>query len=109
MAGGIEAKRTDFIRRARQNLAIVQQLSQRWNKPICIAECGGENADDAEWWTRAVLPALQGYPVCYINFWANQPLSYGEGKGKAYCTYPGAIDSQDFLKALETGKLVMCK
>ena len=108
LSGGIEGKRADFIRRARQNLAVVQQLSQRWKKPICIAESGGENTDDAEWWTRAVLPALQGYPVSYINFWANQPLSFGGGKGKAHCTYPGAKDSQDFLRALSTGKLVMC-
>lgn len=109
LTGGINAKRTDFIRRARQNLAVVQQLSEKWGKPICIAESGGENTDDAEWWTRAVLPALQGYPVSYINFWANQPISFGGGKGRALCTYPGAIDSQDFLKALTTGKLVMCE
>ena len=109
LAGGIEAKRADFIRRARQNLTVVQQLSQRWQKPICIAESGGENTDDAEWWTRAVLPAIQGYPISYINFWANQPRSFGGGKGKAHCTYPGAKDAQDFLKALSTGKLVMCE
>lgn len=108
LSGGIEAKRADFIRRAHQNLAVVQQLSQRWQKPICIAESGGENTDDAEWWTSAVLPAIHGYPVSYINFWANQPISFGGGKGKAHCTYPGAIDSQDFLRALNTGKLVMC-
>ncbi len=109
LAGGIEAKRTDFIRRTRQNLAVVQQLGQRWNKPICIAESGGENTEDTEWWTRAVLPALEGYPVCYINFWANQHPSFGGGKGKAHCTYLGAIDSRDFLKALRTGRLVMCE
>ena len=108
LPGGIAAKRADFIRRARQNLSVVQQLAQRWDKPICVAESGGENADDAQWWTSAVLPALQGYPVCYINFWANQPLSFGGGKGKTHCTHPGAVDSQDFLKALTTGKLVMC-
>lgn len=109
LAGGIEAKRADFIRRARQNLSIVQQLGQRWQKPICVAESGGENTEDPEWWTRAVLPALQGYPVSYINFWANQPKSFGGGKGKAHCTYSGAVDSRDFLKALNTGKLVMCE
>lgn len=108
LTGGIEAKRLDFIRRARQNLSVVQQLGQRWQKPVCIAECGGENTEDPQWWMRAVLPALQGYPVSYINFWANQPLSFGNGKGKSHCTYPGAIDARDFLKALETGKLVMC-
>ena len=108
LTGGIEAKRLDFIRRARQNLSVVQQLGQRWRKPMCVAESGGENTEDPEWWTRAVLPALQGYPVSYINFWANQPLSFGNGKGKSHCTYPGAIDARDFLKALETGKLVMC-
>ena len=67
------------------------------------------DAEDPKGWTRAVLPALQGYPVSYINFWANQPISFGGGKGKAHCTFPGAVDSQDFLKALNTGKLVMCK
>lgn len=108
LPGGIEAKRKDFIRRTRQNLSVVQQLGQRWRKPMCVAESGGENTEDPEWWTRAVLPALQGYPVSYISFWANQPLSFGNGKGKSHCTYPGAIDARDFLKALETGKLVMC-
>ena len=106
---GIEAKRTDFIRRAHQNLAVVNQLAQRWQMPICIAESGQENKDDPEWWTHAVLPALKGYPVCYINFWANQHPSFGGGRGRSLCTYPGAIDSQDFLKALKTGKLVMCE
>ncbi len=109
LTGGIEAKRADFIRRAHQNLAVVQQLGQRWQNPICLAESGGENTDDPEWWTRAVIPALQGYSVSYINFWANQPISFGNGEGKAHCTYPGAIDAPDFLKALNTGKLVMCK
>ena len=106
---GVEARRTDFIRRARQNLSVVNQLVQRWQKPICIAESGQENKDDPDWWTRAVLPALEGYPVSYITFWANQHPSFGGGKGRAFCTYSGAIDAQDFLKALETGKLVMCK
>lgn len=109
LAGGIEAKRTDFIRRAHQNLSVVHQLGLRWHKPICIAESGQENRDDAAWWTRAVLPALQGYPVSYVNFWANQHPSFGGGRGRSLCTYPGAIDAQDFLKALGTGKLVMCR
>ena len=105
----IEARRTDFVRRARQNLQVVQSLGQRWQMPICVAESGGENTDDAQWWSRALMPALEGFPVSYITFWANQPPSFGNGQGKSHCTYRGAVDATDFLRVLSGGRLVMCR
>ena len=105
---GIEARRSDFIQRARQNLGVVEQIGKRWAMPVCVAEAGGENLDDAQWWTRAVLPALEGHAVCYVNFWANQPVAYSEAKWRSMCTYPGAVDADDFLRALSAGRLVMC-
>lgn len=106
---GIEARRADFIRRARQNLDVVARLGQRWEMPICVAESGGENLDDPQWWSRAVLPALEEFSVSYINFWANQPKSFGGGQGKSHCTYKGAVDAADFLRAVGSGRLVMCR
>lgn len=106
---GIEARRDDFIRRARQNLSVVERLGLRWGMPVCVAESGGENTDDPQWWSRAVLPAVEGFSVSYINFWANQPLSFGGGQGKSHCTYPGAVDADDFMRVIASGRLVMCR
>ena len=105
---GVEARRADFIRRAHQNLSVVEQIGQRWGMPVCVAEAGGVNNDDPRWWTLAVLPALQGHAVSYINFWANQPDSFSGGPWRSMSTYPGAVDADDLRQALSTGRLVMC-
>ena len=101
-------RRADFIRRARQNLSVVHALAQRWQMPLCVAESGGENLDDAQWWTEALLPALEGYPVSFITFWANQPHTPANTQARSHCTYPGAVDAQDFLRVLAGGRLLMC-
>lgn len=88
----VEQTRQEYISRCQHNLAIVDSLAEERGKLIAITESGFKPNYDSEWWTKGLLPAIEGYNPCYINLWSN----HWTGSIPAWSTYPGEQSEEDF-------------
>lgn len=99
----VEQTRQEYISRCQHNLAIVDSLAKERGKLIAITESGFRPNYDSEWWTKGLLPAIEGYNPCYINFWSN----HWTGSIPAWSTYPGEQSEEDFNDFSRSPKVKM--
>lgn len=86
---GTSAEFTDLTRRHLLQLAAVAAAR---GKLLALTETGCEALPDARWWTGALLPALEGFPVAYVLTWRNawdRPAHY-------YAPFEGEASADDF-------------
>lgn len=88
----VEQTRQEFISRVQRNFSIVDSIAIARRKLTAITESGIKPNYDAEWWTKALLPAIEGHTPCYINVWSN----HWQGAVPAWSTYPGEKSAEDF-------------
>lgn len=63
--------RGNFIRQMRAGLGSLQRFCEEHGKVLAVTETGLESLADARWWTEALSPALEGFPVSYVLTWRN--------------------------------------
>lgn len=99
---GSESDRQDFINGIRKSFDSVLPLAKRRKKLMALTETGMKHNTDTQWWTKALMPAIKGYPICYLVTWrnaTNQPNEcYGIYKGhpaeedfKTFASYPDIL------------------
>jgi mannan endo-1,4-beta-mannosidase len=84
--------RSHFIRRIRHAFDIVAPLARQRNKILAFTETGTKHNSDPQWWTQSLLPAISGYPVCYMVVWRN---AY-QNDDECYGVYKGHLSESDF-------------
>lgn len=99
----VEQTRQEFISRLQRNLSIVTSIAEKRGKIIAITESGFKPNYDSQWWTKALLPAIEGYAPCYINFWSN----HWKGTTSAWGAYPGERSEDDFKTFSRSAKVKM--
>lgn len=72
------------------NVAALDEVSFRLNKPVGVTETGLENNHNADYWTADVLPALRGRHCSMVVAWRNEKPSH------AFGPYPSDSSADDF-------------
>jgi mannan endo-1,4-beta-mannosidase len=67
-------------------------LALQRNKILAFTETGTKHNGDPQWWTQSLLPAISGYPVCYMVVWRN---AY-QNDDECYGVYKGHLSESDF-------------
>ena len=99
---GSKSDRQAFIKGIRKSFDSVVPLAKRRKKLIAFTETGMKHNTDTKWWTKALMPAIKGYPLCYLVTWrnaTNQPNEcFGIYKGhpaeedfKTFASYPNIL------------------
>ena len=60
-----------FMKRARQNLAILCEVAKEHHLIPALTECGMKNLTEPTWWTSTLLPAVKNAPISYLLVWRN--------------------------------------
>ncbi len=94
--------RESYISEMRDELRFLTEIGRQHNKPIAVAETGYEGIPDPKWWTEALLPAIEGYPVTYVLTWRNAC----DKPGHYYAPWPGSADEDNFREFYKTEKTV---
>lgn len=90
--------REAFIKKARGFLEILHPITTEKNKILAFAETGYEAIPDSKWWTQALLPILDGFPVAWVLVWRNHGYMESTDKMHYYAPYPGQKSARDFKK-----------
>lgn len=85
-----------FIKTAHAQLQILCDAAKKKNKPAALAETGLEAVPDPEWWTKTLMPAMEGLPLVYVLLWRNAGLNPSTGKMHYYVPYAGQASAADF-------------
>lgn len=97
--------REHFIKRIRHAFDIVAPLAQQRNKILAFTETGTKYNSDLQWWTKSLLPAISGYPVCFLVTWRNATKDDNE----CYGIYKGHPAEADFKKFAENPLIIFTK
>ena len=97
-----QAVNPSYISGMQKDLEFLGGVAQEHNLLLAVTETGQEGQDCPLWWTEELLPALEGYPVCYVLTWRN---AWDEGHpGHWFSSFPGAVNENDFLKFYNSSK-----
>lgn len=95
---GLAETRLQFVSKLRSFLSILQPIAKERGKLLAIGETGYEGIPDSEWWTKAILPSLQGFDVAWVLFWRNHGYMVKENKMHYYVPFKGHASERDFVK-----------
>ena len=88
-----ESDRQAFIKGIRKSIDSVLPLAKQRKKIIALTETGMKHNTDTQWWTKALMPAIKGYPICYLITWRNATNQLDE----CYGIYKGHPAEDDFI------------
>lgn len=100
-----ESDRNAFIKRIRRSLDIVTPLVLRHHKILAFTETGVKHCSDAQWWTRALMPAIEGYPICFLVVWRN---AHQDDEG-CYGVYKGHPTEANFKRFSDNPNIIFVK
>ncbi|MCR5351661.1 MAG: glycoside hydrolase family 26 protein [Bacteroidales bacterium] len=95
--------REGYIRQMRAGLASLQQMCEKHGKILAVTETGLEGIPDPTWWTGALAPAVEGFPVSYILTWRNA----SDRPGHYYAPFPGESSAEDFRSWVKSYSISM--
>nr|ACA61146.1 beta-mannanase [uncultured microorganism] len=95
--------RETYIRQVRSGLASLEQVCREKGKILALTETGQEGLKDADWWTGALSPAIQGFPVSYVLTWRNA----SDQPGHFYAPFPGQASAEDFCTWIENDNITV--
>lgn len=93
--------RENFIRQMRTGLGALQRFCEEHGKILAVTETGLEGIADAQWWTEALSPGLQGFPVSYVLTWRNasdRPTHF-------FAPFAGQESAEDFAAWIQKDKI----
>ena len=88
--------REAYIRQMRAGLNSLRQMCARHGKILAVTETGQEGLPDPKWWTGALAPAIEGFPVSYVLTWRNasdRPTHFYA----PYADHPAAADFKKWI------------
>ena len=83
-------------------LNILAKVSTNRKKVMAFTETGYEGIKDKEFWTKQLLPVLNGKPISYVLVWRNA----FNIKGHFFAPYPGSSSAEDFIKFKNGGRML---
>ena len=104
---GVDEARKRFRVHMQANLKIAKTIADELGMPYAIAETGMNPDTDSQWWTKGLMPALEGYNPIFVNCWSNQWIEIPNSG--ACCTYPGEVSAKDFRKFYKKNKKMFIK
>lgn len=84
----------DFISGLRSDLSYLQGVAQEHGLLLAVTETGEESIPCKTWWTEALQPAIEGFPVCYVLTWRNA----SERPTHFFAPWKGAECEEDFIE-----------
>ncbi len=63
--------REDFMAQLDVNLDMLTKFAEKNGKIAALTECGLKNLVEPNWWTTALLPVVEKYPISYLLVWRN--------------------------------------
>ena len=99
------ADRNSFIARIRRSFNVVAPLAEKRKKILAFTETGVKHNSDAQWWTKALLPAIEGYAVCFLVTWRNATKDDNE----CYGIYKGHPSENDFKRFAADPRIIFRK
>ena len=106
---GPDETRDEFVKKARGFLSILQPIALEKNKLLAFGETGYEAVADSKWWTEALLPILEDFPVAWVLLWRNHGYMESTEKMHYYAPYPGQISVPDFMKFYRNPRMLFEK
>lgn len=105
---GIVEGRKLFYTNLRRNFRMAEEIADSLGLPYALTETGMQANSDAEWWTKGLMPALEGFRPMFVNFWSNQWIKLVP-QGGTWCTFPGELSAKDFRKFYKKNKKMFIK
>lgn len=93
----------DFRHNAKAGLDTASKLAKEHGKLLAFTETGLELLPIPDWYTRVLMPAIDGYPIAYVCVWRNAQEWMKE---QYYAPYPGHPAADDFKKFHDSEKTV---
>ncbi|MDO4319607.1 MAG: glycosyl hydrolase [Bacteroidales bacterium] len=91
-----------FRERVAAQMPFVIDEARRRGKLVALTETGLEGLTVPDWYTRVLLPAIDGMPLAYVCVWRNGNES--THPNHYYVPFPGHPAVDDFKKFHDTGK-----
>ena len=63
--------RQDFMEQLDSNLDMLTKFAEKNGKIAALTECGLKNLTEPDWWTTALQPVVDKYPISYLLVWRN--------------------------------------
>ena len=63
--------REDFMAQLDANLDMLTKFAEKNGKVAALTECGLKNLAEPDWWTAALQPIVEKYPISYLLVWRN--------------------------------------
>ena len=63
--------RADFMSQLDANLDMLTKFAEKNRKIAALTECGLKNLMEPDWWTSALQPVVEKYPISYLLVWRN--------------------------------------
>ena len=95
----------DFIANMKRSLDFLTPVAEEHGLLLAVTETGQESIPCKTWWTEALQPGLEGYPVSYVLTWRNasdRPTHF-------FGPWKGAVCEEDFVAFYESEKTVFLK
>ena len=96
-----------YTDRVKAQMPFVVEEAQKRGKLAALTETGCEGLPVTDWYTRVLMPAIDGLPLAYVCVWRNAIES--EKPQHFYVPYPGHPSENDFRKFAETSGAVFIK
>lgn len=93
-----------YISDMRRCLGILNGFAESHGKILAVTETGCEGLLYENWWTEALAPAIEGFPVSYLLVWRNTD-EMPRGMTHFYAPWPGGPSESDFSNFIKDGKL----
>lgn len=94
----------EYTARVKAQMPFVVEEAAKRGKLAALTETGSEGLPVSDWYTRVLLPAIDGLPLAYVCVWRNAIES--EKPQHFYVPYPGHAAEADFKKFYDSGKAV---
>lgn len=92
----------DFVSRLGTSLNHIDKIAAERGKVAALTETGFEGIKEADWWTRVLLPAVEGHNISYLLTWRNA----WNVETHFYGPWPGSGDADDFRTFYDSEKTV---
>ena len=97
--------REDFVSQLDQNLDMLTKFAKKNGKIAALTECGLKNLTEPDWWTAALTPVIEKYPISYFLVWRNYKEEwFGPSPSKPDAEYFRQMYAHErilFLKEIE--------
>ena len=99
----VEEAGTRYVSEVRDMLSTLQGIAQEHLKLMCLSETGLEGLVEQDWWTRRLLPAIEGFRISYVLTWRNAP----DNPEHFYAPWKGFEGEDDFRLFTEKKEIVL--